>query len=187
MQSTETQMDVSAALIVATPDGCHECFYGDARASTMTPECGRLCRGVTRHATSASGAPQLRYAQQEARIKLINRDERKYGIGLTGKRAESICRWLVLSCVHRSRANNFALGIAQGLLLDISQKITVYSWWDRLLDLVVYLTHISNWETLFDMLVIENCTGWCKEYFSLYGWCNTGWCKEYFSLYFSLT
>ena len=54
----------------------------------MTPECGRLCRGVTRHATCTPQRAGTR--QQEARIKLINRDERKYGIGLTGKRPESL-------------------------------------------------------------------------------------------------
>lgn len=51
------------------------------------------------HATGAPHGTQ----QQEARIKLINRDERKYGIGLTRKR---FCA--PPSVESRSIANNFA-------------------------------------------------------------------------------
>lgn len=94
--NTEMQIDVSTALILAA--GCHGCFYDDTRASTMTLECGWLCQRDTQ-----PGAPHGTQ-QQEARIKLINRDERKYGIGLTRKRFSA----RLLRSNPGDIANNFA-------------------------------------------------------------------------------
>lgn len=82
-------------------------------------------RDTTRNERLSRVAPGAGTRQQEARIKLINRDERKYGIGLTGKRPGSLSRrW-------RSIVSTEAWACSQKY--DTSQEIH--------LDLIVYCSN----------------------------------------------